>query len=93
MIATDYQGMIEQGEELAALHSQIVVKLPMIASGVKACWYFTEKNWEAILYAAGNNVDNLIVTIDLNGQQIDGSPMMYCRLETLRPNLRLLGGL
>lgn len=31
------------------------------------------QNWEAILYAAGNKVDNLIVTIDLNGQQIDGS--------------------
>ncbi len=31
------------------------------------------QNWEAIMYAAGNKVDNLIVTIDLNGQQIDGS--------------------
>lgn len=31
------------------------------------------QNWEAIMYAAGNSVDNLIVTIDLNGQQIDGS--------------------
>ncbi|HCQ76833.1 MAG TPA: transketolase, partial [Leeuwenhoekiella sp.] len=28
------------------------------------------QNWEAILYAAGNKVDNLIATIDLNGQQI-----------------------
>lgn len=31
------------------------------------------QNWEAIMYAAGNNVDNLIATIDYNGQQIDGS--------------------
>ncbi|MCL4144508.1 UNVERIFIED_CONTAM: hypothetical protein GTU68_026529 [Idotea baltica] len=31
------------------------------------------QNWEAIMYAAGKNVDNLISTIDLNGQQIDGS--------------------
>ena len=31
------------------------------------------QNWEAIMYAAGNNIDNLIVTVDLNGQQIDGS--------------------
>lgn len=31
------------------------------------------QNWEAIMYAAGNKVDNLIVTIDLNGQQIDGA--------------------
>jgi len=43
VIATDYDGMIEQGEELAALHSQIVVKLPMIADGVKACKYFSDK--------------------------------------------------
>lgn len=31
------------------------------------------QNWEAIMYASGNKVDNLIVTVDLNGQQIDGS--------------------
>ncbi len=31
------------------------------------------QNWEAIMYAAGNGVDNIISTVDLNGQQIDGS--------------------
>lgn len=31
------------------------------------------QNWEAIMYAAAKNVDNIISTIDLNGQQIDGS--------------------
>ncbi len=31
------------------------------------------QNWEAIMYAAGNNVDNLVVTVDYNKQQIDGS--------------------
>ena len=31
------------------------------------------QNWEAIMYAAGKNIDNLIVTIDYNKQQIDGS--------------------
>jgi len=31
------------------------------------------QNWEAIMYASGKKVDNLIATIDLNGQQIDGS--------------------
>lgn len=31
------------------------------------------QNWEAIMYAAGNKIDNLISTVDLNGQQIDGS--------------------
>mgnify|MGYP006395411023 CR=1 FL=1 len=42
------------------------------------------QNWEAIMYAAGNQIDNLIVTVDYNGQQIDGS------LDTVLPmgNLR-----
>ncbi|WP_397447689.1 fructose-6-phosphate aldolase [Polaribacter sp. R77954] len=43
VIATDYEGMVKQGEELAALNPQIVVKLPMIADGVKACKYFSDK--------------------------------------------------
>lgn len=43
VIATDLEGMIEEGEALAALHPQIVVKLPMIADGIKACKYFSDK--------------------------------------------------
>lgn len=31
------------------------------------------QNWEAIMYASANKVDNLIATVDLNGKQIDGS--------------------
>ena len=31
------------------------------------------QNWEAIMYASAKKVDNLIATVDLNGQQIDGS--------------------
>ena len=31
------------------------------------------QNWEAIMYATANKVDNLIATVDLNGKQIDGS--------------------
>jgi transketolase len=31
------------------------------------------QNWEAIMYASAKKVDNLISTVDLNGQQIDGS--------------------
>ena len=41
VIATDLKGMIAEGEVLAALHPQIVVKLPMIKDGVKACKYFS----------------------------------------------------
>ena len=31
------------------------------------------QNWEAIMFAAGKKVDNLIATVDLNGKQIDGA--------------------
>jgi len=43
VIATDYENMVKQGEELAALNPQIVVKLPLIEDGIKACKYFTDK--------------------------------------------------
>ncbi|GAK97378.1 transaldolase [Nonlabens tegetincola] len=43
VISTDFKGMVEEGEKLAALNDQIVVKLPMIKDGVKACKYFSDK--------------------------------------------------
>ena len=43
VIATDYEGMIREGEELAALNPHIVVKVPCIADGIKAIKHFTEK--------------------------------------------------
>ncbi|MDC8004918.1 fructose-6-phosphate aldolase [Aureisphaera galaxeae] len=43
VIATDFEGMVKEGEELAGLHEQIVVKLPMIKAGVKAAKYFSDK--------------------------------------------------
>ena len=43
VIATDYEGMIKEGEELAALNPHIVVKVPCIADGIKAIKYFTGK--------------------------------------------------
>ena len=43
VIATDYEGMIKEGEELAELHEQIVVKIPMTKEGIKACKYFSDK--------------------------------------------------
>ena len=43
VISTDYEGMIKEGEMLSALNPQIVVKLPMIKAGVKACKYFSDK--------------------------------------------------
>jgi len=43
VIATDFEGMIKEGEELAELHDQIVVKVPMIKDGVKALKHFSDK--------------------------------------------------
>ncbi len=43
VIATDYEGMIKEGEELAELSEQIVVKIPMTQDGIKACKYFSDK--------------------------------------------------
>lgn len=43
VVATDLEGMIKEGEELAELHDQIVVKVPMIKDGVKALKYFSDK--------------------------------------------------
>jgi len=43
VISTNFDGIIQEGEELAALHEQIVVKVPMISDGIKAIKYFSEK--------------------------------------------------
>ena len=43
VIATDFDGMVKEGEALAKLHKQIVVKVPMIKDGIKAIKYFTDK--------------------------------------------------
>ena len=43
VISTDFEGMISEGEALAELHPQIVVKIPMILEGIKAIKYFSDK--------------------------------------------------
>ena len=44
VISTDFKGIVKEGEYLASLNEQIVVKVPMISEGVKAIKYFTDKN-------------------------------------------------
>ena len=46
------------------------------------------QNWEAIMFAAHNKVDNLIATVDYNGQQIDGSTNQVLSLENLEAKWR-----
>jgi transaldolase len=43
VISTDYEGMVREGDELAALHKNIVVKIPMVIDGLKAIKYFANK--------------------------------------------------
>ena len=49
------------------------------------------QNWEAIMYAAGNKVDNIIATVDLNGQQIDGSTDTVLPMGSLRAKFEAFG--
>ncbi|MGV6831471.1 MAG: transketolase [bacterium] len=49
------------------------------------------QNWEAIMFASGNKVDNLIATIDLNGQQIDGSTDDVLELGNLKQKFEAFG--
>ena len=44
VISTDFKGIVKEGEYLASLNKQIVVKVPMISEGVKAIKYFNDKN-------------------------------------------------
>jgi transketolase len=42
------------------------------------------QNWEAILFAAANNIDNLVLVVDYNRKQIDGAIEDVCNLGNLR---------
>jgi transaldolase len=56
VISTDYEGIIREGEALAELHPQIVVKVPMIRDGVKAIRYFSEQGIKTnctLVFSAG----------------------------------------
>jgi len=49
------------------------------------------QNWEAIMYAAGKKVDNLISTVDLNGKQIDGSTDEVLPMGSIRAKFEAFG--
>lgn len=56
VISVDFEGMVKEGEVLAALHPQIVVKIPMIKEGVKALKYFSSKGIKTnctLIFSAG----------------------------------------
>ncbi|GAB4112965.1 MAG: fructose-6-phosphate aldolase [Thermoflexibacter sp.] len=59
VIATDFQGIIREGEELVEIDPKIVVKVPMIKDGVKAIKYFTDKGIKTnctLVFSAGQAI-------------------------------------
>lgn len=59
VIATDYEGMIKEGEELAKIDPKIVVKIPMIKDGIKAIKYFSNKEIRTnctLVFSAGQAI-------------------------------------
>ena len=56
VISTDFDSMIKEGKELAELHPNIVVKVPMIKDGVKAIKWFSDNNIKTnctLVFSAG----------------------------------------
>lgn len=56
VVATDFNNIIREGEELAELHPQIVVKVPMIKEGIKAIKYFADQGIRTnctLIFSAG----------------------------------------
>jgi len=56
VISTDFEGMVEEGKKLAAIHPNIVVKVPMIKEGIKAIKWFTDHGIKTnctLIFSAG----------------------------------------
>ncbi len=59
VISTDFDGMVEEGKRLAAIHPNIVVKVPMIKDGVKALKWFTDNGIKTnctLVFSAGQAI-------------------------------------
>lgn len=59
VFSVDFKGMVEEGQKLAAIHPNIVVKVPMIKEGVKAIKWFTENNIRTnctLIFSAGQAI-------------------------------------
>jgi transaldolase len=59
VISTDFKGIVEEGKKLAAIHPNIVVKVPMIKEGVKAIKWFTDNGIRVnctLVFSAGQAI-------------------------------------
>ena len=59
VLSTDFKGIVEEGKKLAAIHPNIVVKVPMIKEGVKAIKWFTDNGIRTnctLIFSAGQAI-------------------------------------
>jgi transaldolase len=59
VISTDFDGIIKEGKALAALHKNIIVKVPMIKDGIKAIKWFTDNGIKTnctLIFSAGQAI-------------------------------------
>jgi transaldolase len=59
VIATDFAGIVEEGKKLAAIHPNIVVKVPMIKDGIKAIKWFSDNGIRTnctLVFSAGQAI-------------------------------------
>ena len=59
VISTDFDGIVEEGKKLAAIHPNIIVKVPMIKDGVKALKWFTDNGIKTnctLIFSAGQAI-------------------------------------
>jgi len=59
VISTDFNGIVEEGKKLAAIHPNIIVKVPMIKDGVKALKWFTDNGIKTnctLVFSAGQAI-------------------------------------
>lgn len=59
VLGTTFEGMVEEGKKLAAIHPNIIVKVPMIKDGVKAIKWFTENGIKTnctLVFSAGQAI-------------------------------------
>jgi transaldolase len=59
VLSTDFKSMVEEGQKLAAIHPNIVVKIPMIKDGIKAIKWFTDNGIKTnctLIFSAGQAI-------------------------------------
>ena len=59
VLSTDFKGMVEEGQKLAAIHPNIVVKVPMTRDGIKAIKWFTDNGIKTnctLVFSAGQAI-------------------------------------